>query len=48
VLGISTIIAFVLCLSTVCYYTVERPGRKLLSGRRQPQAAPVEAKVSGA
>ncbi len=32
--GIALIIGFVLCLSTVCYYAVERPGRRLLSGRR--------------
>jgi len=37
--GIALIIAFVLVLSTICYYAVERPGRTLLSGRRQPAAA---------
>ena len=35
--GTLLIIAFVLVLSTVCYYAVERPGRTLLAGRREPQ-----------
>jgi len=33
--GIATIMAFVLAMSTLCYYLVERPGRDLLSGRRR-------------
>jgi len=33
--GIVLVVAFVLVLSTICYYAIERPGRTLLSGRRQ-------------
>ncbi len=38
-LGLLLIIAFVLSLSTLCYYLVERPGRNLLSGRRPATAS---------
>ena len=39
VAGIVLVVAFVLVLSTICYYAIERPGRTLLRGRRQPSAS---------
>ena len=36
--GVLFIFAFVLALSTACYYLIERPGRELLSGRRRAPA----------
>lgn len=38
-IGILAIAAFVLSLSTVCYYAIERPGRTLFRGRRPAGAA---------
>jgi peptidoglycan/LPS O-acetylase OafA/YrhL len=37
--GVALIIAFVLVLSTLCYYGIERPGRTLLGGRRKARSA---------
>lgn len=37
--GIGLIVVFVLVLSTLCYYGIERPGRTLLAGRRKERAA---------
>ncbi len=45
--GILVIIAFVLALSTLTYYTVERPGRDLLGGRRKSPPAVQPIKVTG-
>jgi peptidoglycan/LPS O-acetylase OafA/YrhL len=37
-LGVLGIVGFVVALSTVTYYTIERPGRNLLGGRRKNPA----------
>lgn len=39
VVGFVVITAFVVALSTLTYYTIEKPGRNLLGGKRKPQAA---------
>jgi peptidoglycan/LPS O-acetylase OafA/YrhL len=46
-LGLVCIVAFVLLLSTLTYYTVERPGRDLLSGRRKSPGAAALARADG-
>ena len=33
-LGVVLIIAFVIGMSAVCYYAIEKPGRAFLGGRR--------------
>jgi peptidoglycan/LPS O-acetylase OafA/YrhL len=38
IVGVALIVAFVLSLSTVFYYAIERPGRSLLRGRRRVAA----------
>jgi peptidoglycan/LPS O-acetylase OafA/YrhL len=40
VAGILLISAFVVSLSAACFYAIERPGRRLLAGRRKAAAAP--------
>jgi peptidoglycan/LPS O-acetylase OafA/YrhL len=44
-LGVAFIIVFVLSLSTLTYYAIERPGRDWLSGQRRSRATPVLAPV---
>jgi peptidoglycan/LPS O-acetylase OafA/YrhL len=45
--GLIVIIATVLCLSTLTYYAIERPGRNLLGGRRKKQRSAVPVNAAG-